>query len=175
MSKPLPDYAGGDARAFYTSKSICPDEGACHHNCAPCSCFRVRCCDPLGAAHYPNDEWPAIVIERYGTYKEVDDWWDTTAWRIADVLHRILCKRSHQMDQCWGLVLPYDLAQPTLSSVQREYLSRAIGLVEMCGSEDEALRMVETATEIGPPEHPLGKWTTPKKLMDREEYLDAHG
>lgn len=74
--------------------------------------------------------------------KEVDRWIDTDEWRLATRLHTALCKRGHQMDQCWGLVLPYDLNQPRLSYIQREYLSRARELIRLTGGVAEAERLM---------------------------------
>lgn len=71
--------------------------------------------------------------------KEVDQWLGTEAWRIAERLHAILCKRSHEMDQCWGLNSPYDLNQPRLSSIQRDYLTRAERLVAVVGDQADAV------------------------------------
>lgn len=50
----------GDARPVLM---VCPDGGACHHECAPVSCFRVSSCGPLSGV-YPGDRWPASVVAR---------------------------------------------------------------------------------------------------------------
>ncbi len=49
----------------------CPDDGACHHECATTECYRVRCCPPLGAAGYPRGEWPAEVVAEFGAGDEL--------------------------------------------------------------------------------------------------------
>jgi hypothetical protein len=91
--------------------------------------------------------------------KEVDRWLATDEWRLAVRLHDALCRRGHQMDQCWGLHLPYDLNQPRLSSIQREYLSRAQELIRLAGGVVEAERVMfavapnwPTPERIDPPE-----------------------
>jgi len=43
----------------------CPDDGRCHHHCLPEFCYRVACCGPLSAAHYPNDTWPTEIVAAY--------------------------------------------------------------------------------------------------------------
>jgi len=43
----------------------CPDGGRCHHHCLPEFCYRVACCGPLSAAHYPNDTWPPEIVAAY--------------------------------------------------------------------------------------------------------------
>lgn len=52
----------GDARPV-SVPMVCPDGGACHHECAPVSCFRVGSCGPLSGV-YPGDRWPASVVAR---------------------------------------------------------------------------------------------------------------
>lgn len=40
----------------------CPDDGKCHHDCGGAGpCWRVSHCEPLSAAGFPNNEWPADV------------------------------------------------------------------------------------------------------------------
>jgi hypothetical protein len=89
------------------------------------------------------------------TTKEVDMWLDTDEWRLAVRIHKALCKRGHQMDQCWGLISPYDLNQPRLSSIQREYLSRAKELIRLTGGVVEAERIMFA---LDP------NWITPKEI-----------
>lgn len=48
-----------------TEPGLCPDTGTCHHECVG-GCFRVMCCAPLSAAHFPDDKWPAGCVEVYG-------------------------------------------------------------------------------------------------------------
>ncbi len=43
----------------------CPDGGRCHHDCSLVECFRVRCCEPLRAAGFTNDEWPLRVRKAF--------------------------------------------------------------------------------------------------------------
>lgn len=62
--------------------------------------------------------------------REVERWLGTPEWEMAELLHNRLCQLGHQMDQCWGLNLPYDLNQPTLSGIQRRYIGLACGLTE---------------------------------------------
>lgn len=45
------------------SERLCPDDGACHHNCPADECFRVRTCLPLG--DYGQD-WSEADKERFG-------------------------------------------------------------------------------------------------------------
>lgn len=41
----------------------CPDGGACHHSCsAPQACFRVDFAEPLSAAGFPGNKWPAEIL-----------------------------------------------------------------------------------------------------------------
>lgn len=87
--------------------------------------------------------------------KEVDQWIDTDEWRLAIRLHAALCPLGHQMDQCWGLNLPYDMNQPTLSGIQRQYLSRAKELIKLAGGVAEAERIMFT---LDP------NWPTPKTI-----------
>jgi len=87
--------------------------------------------------------------------REVEKWLDTDEWRLAIRLHKSLCKRGHQMDQCWGLNLPYDLNQPQLSRIQREYLSRAKELICLAGGVVEAERIMFA---LDP------NWKTPNEL-----------
>lgn len=42
-------------------KPVCPDDGACHHECAA-ACWRVRTCGPLSGV-FPGDEWPQEIVE----------------------------------------------------------------------------------------------------------------
>lgn len=42
----------------------CPDGGACHHSCKT-SCWRVVHALPLSAAKYPDDRWPADVVDAH--------------------------------------------------------------------------------------------------------------
>lgn len=44
------------ARGWTIAGTICPDGGACHHECE-LACFRVSFCGPLSGV-YPRDEWP---------------------------------------------------------------------------------------------------------------------
>jgi len=43
------------------SRSRCPDDGRCHHDCGAGPCFRVRYCGPLTGV-YRDDVWPDYVI-----------------------------------------------------------------------------------------------------------------
>jgi hypothetical protein len=43
-----------------TPQRKCPDDGVCHHGCAPGPCFRVKMAGPLSGA-YPDDDWPQDV------------------------------------------------------------------------------------------------------------------
>lgn len=43
----------------------CPDDGTCHHACAPSECFRVAACSPLTVAGW-GDEWPAEIKAAFG-------------------------------------------------------------------------------------------------------------
>lgn len=44
----------------------CPDDGACHHECATGPCWRVFNAGPLGMAEYVDDLWPGEVrIEQF--------------------------------------------------------------------------------------------------------------
>jgi hypothetical protein len=52
-----------------TPHPICPDGGACHHNCEITHCFRVESCGPLTGV-YPNDEWPANVVHAFSMPRE---------------------------------------------------------------------------------------------------------
>lgn len=82
-------------------------------------------------------------------------WYGTEAWRIAKQAHDAICKRGHQMDQCWGLELPYDLLQPNLSSTQRDYLSRAIALLRIAGTAEATAQIFDV----------LGaNWRTPERI-----------
>jgi hypothetical protein len=65
--------------------------------------------------------------------REVDRWLGTDEWKLALRLHSILCKSGHQMDQCWGLVLPYDMRQPAMSDIQLTYLSKSQRLINLVG------------------------------------------
>lgn len=65
--------------------------------------------------------------------KEITQWLDTDEWNIALKLHSLMCPFGHAMDECWGLMLPYDLAQPELSAIQQNYLTMAQNLVEAVG------------------------------------------
>jgi len=40
----------------------CPDDGACHHECAEGECFRVRACAPLG----DREDWTAEEKAEFG-------------------------------------------------------------------------------------------------------------
>lgn len=44
---------------------LCPDGGACHHECALDSCFRVQSCSPLSGV-FPGNRWPREVSDKYG-------------------------------------------------------------------------------------------------------------
>lgn len=69
-------------------------------------------------------------------------WKATPTWGIALALHDGLCRKSHQMDGCWGLMLPYDLRQAALSDIQRDYLTMAYNLEAELGPE-QALAVAE--------------------------------
>ena len=45
-------------------RPVCPDGGACHHECKPRQCFRVHSCGPLSGV-YKDDEWPKHVAEAF--------------------------------------------------------------------------------------------------------------
>lgn len=89
--------------------------------------------------------------------REVEKWLDTDEWRLAIRLHDALCRRGHQMDQCWGLNMPYDLNQPHLSAIQREYLSRAQALIRLAGGVAEAERIMFA---LDP------NWPTPERIEE---------
>lgn len=69
-------------------------------------------------------------------------WQATPTWDIAVALHAALCRSGHGMDRCWGLVLPYDLAQQNLSTIQAHYLTLAYTLEAELGAE-QALRLAK--------------------------------
>lgn len=69
-------------------------------------------------------------MSAHETPREVDRWLGSPEWEMAEMLHDRLCRRGHQMDQCWGLHLPYDLNQPTMSAIQRRYLGLASALLD---------------------------------------------
>lgn len=51
------------ARVARKLRGICPDGGACHHDCALDKCFRVRNCSPLSSY---GEDWRPEDVERYG-------------------------------------------------------------------------------------------------------------
>lgn len=75
--------------------------------------------------------------------REVDRWRATDEWALAEDIHDAICHLDHQMDQCWGLNLPYDMEQPHLSRIQREYLMRAQELIRITGGIEQARRVLE--------------------------------
>jgi len=42
----------------------CPDGGYCHHECVR-ACYRVLNCGPLSDNSYPEDQWPADLLEAH--------------------------------------------------------------------------------------------------------------
>jgi len=50
----------------------CPDDGACHHECPPLRCWRVRGCGPLSDV-YPDNRWPDEVRAIHMTRAELDE------------------------------------------------------------------------------------------------------
>lgn len=46
-----------------TAEPGCPDSGACHHACPEGRCWRVLNAEPLSAAGYPEDRWPAEIVK----------------------------------------------------------------------------------------------------------------
>lgn len=68
---------------------------------------------------------------------------DNPTWHLADRLHGLLCQRGHQMDQCWGLHLPYDENKPEMSSIQEKYVIMAERIMDlMCNDEDMINTMI---------------------------------
>lgn len=84
----------------------CPDGGACHHECEPSACFRVRSCGPLSIAQYPDDEWPLEILQEHGArlpeVKAFDTY--TTNADLIEAAARLgyLRKEWSTLDPTWG-------------------------------------------------------------------------
>lgn len=66
---------------------LCPDGGACHHECATNCCFRVATCEPLSASGWTD--WPQTIRRLYGNlYDETD---------LRPLLHRFV---DHEDGPC---------------------------------------------------------------------------
>jgi hypothetical protein len=85
----------------------CPDDGKCHHACAPNQCFRVQYCAPL--SEY-GEEWRPEDVKRFGqptpellgeeaiaAIRELDEI-AMAAWRAREALHLNLAELGKGLD-----------------------------------------------------------------------------
>lgn len=92
-------------------------------------------------------------------------WINTPEWEVAKKVHSLLCRRTHDMEGCWGLNDGYYLKQKEMPFDFRNWLSRALGVIWMCGSVDAAMEFLGSSLKDPREEHPLfGPWTVPTTI-----------
>lgn len=85
--------------------NACPDGGACHHECEPSACFRVRTCGSY-SNRYPGDEWPLEIRLEHGAnlpeVKAFDSYKTNADLIVAAVRLGYLRADWSTLDPTWG-------------------------------------------------------------------------